>query len=107
MAAINLNFPQVIPATLSPDEHKCGDVAADDHRHVGHDHDGHGRDHRHDDDADHDDHDHSGAGRVHAPASFGKAFAIGISLNTGLVVAEVVYGHLRNSTGLIADAGHN
>lgn len=44
---------------------------------------------------------------MHAPASFGKAFAIGISLNTALVVAEAVYGYLGNSTALMADAGHN
>lgn len=71
---------------------KGGDVAADDHRQVDHDHDGH---------------DHGGAGHVHAPASFGKAFAIGITLNTALVVAEAVYGYLGNSTALMADAGHN
>ncbi len=63
-----------------------------DHRHHG-DHHGHA-------------HDHGGA-HVHAPASFGKAFAIGITLNTGLVVAEAVYGYLGNSTALLADAGHN
>lgn len=72
------------------------DGGADDHhRHDDrdHDHDGgqaHGGDDRH---ADHD-HHHGGAGHVHAPASFGKAFAIGITLNTALVVAEAVYGYL-------------
>jgi cobalt-zinc-cadmium efflux system protein len=71
-------------------------------------------DHDHDADhcgshADHDHHGHAhgGPGHVHAPASFGKAFAIGISLNAGLVVAEAVYGYLGNSTALLADAGHN
>lgn len=48
-----------------------------------------------------------GDDHVHAPANFGKAFAIGISLNTALVVAEAVYGYLGNSTALLADAGHN
>jgi cobalt-zinc-cadmium efflux system protein len=86
---------------------KGGDLAADDHRHAGHDHDGHGHDHRQDDAADHDHHDHGAAGHVHAPASFGKAFAIGISLNSALVIAEAVYGYLGNSTALMADAGHN
>lgn len=62
--------------------------------------------HRHADGDDHH-HDHGGAGHVHAPASFGKAFAIGITLNTALVVAEAVYGYLGNSTALMADAGHN
>jgi len=68
------------------------------HDHTGHDHD-HGHDHSH---------DHSlGHAHVHAPANFGKAFAIGITLNTALVVAEAVYGYLGNSTALLADAGHN
>ena len=87
-----------------------GDVAATDHRHADHDHDGDDHGHRHDAAADHDHrdhHDHDGAGHVHAPASFGKAFAIGVSLNTALVVAEAVYGYLGNSTALMADAGHN
>lgn len=88
-------------------EEKGGAVAADDHRHADHDHDGELRGHRHDDAASHDHHDHGGAGHVHAPASFGKAFAIGITLNTALVVAEAVYGYLGNSTALMADAGHN
>lgn len=64
-------------------------------RHVGHGH------------PDNHDHDHGAAGHVHAPASFGKAFAIGITLNTCLVVAEAVYGYVGNSTALMADAGHN
>lgn len=91
---------------------KGDDSAAADHRHAGHDHDDHDSDHHHDnhrhgDAADHDRHDHGGAGHVHAPASFGKAFAIGIALNTVLVVAQAVYGYLANSTALMADAGHN
>ena len=70
------------------------------HDHAGHDHDhGHGQDHSH---------AHGpGHAHVHAPASFGKAFAIGISLNVALVVAEAVYGYIGNSTALLADAGHN
>ncbi|WP_199581237.1 cation diffusion facilitator family transporter [Bradyrhizobium sp. MOS003] len=66
-------------------------------------HDHHG--HHHHDHGDHG-HDHS-RGHVHAPANFGKAFAIGIALNTALVVAEAIYGYLGNSTALLADAGHN
>lgn len=46
-------------------------------------------------------------GHDHAPASFGRAFAIGISLNTALVIAEAIYGYFGNSTALLADAGHN
>jgi cobalt-zinc-cadmium efflux system protein len=69
----------------------------DHHDHHHHGHAGHGHDH-----------DHGGGhAHVHAPASFGKAFAIGISLNTALVVAEAVYGYIGNSTALLADAGHN
>ena len=70
------------------------------HDHDGHDHDGH--DHGHD-------HDHGAhrGGHVHAPASFGKAFAIGVALNVGFVVVEAVYGVLSNSMALLADAGHN
>ncbi|HSV01025.1 MAG TPA: cation diffusion facilitator family transporter [Roseiarcus sp.] len=52
----------------------------------------------------HDDHGHTHA---HAPASFGKAFAVGIALNLGFVVIEAVYGLLGNSVSLLADAGHN
>ncbi|UPK32068.1 cation diffusion facilitator family transporter [Bradyrhizobium sp. 186] len=69
----------------------------------GHDHRGH---HDHGGDAHGHGHDHS-HGHVHAPANFGKAFAIGISLNTALVVAEAIYGYIGNSTALLADAGHN
>ena len=47
-------------------------------------------------------HDHS-----HAPADFGRAFGIGITLNVGFVIAEVVFGFLANSMSLLADAGHN
>lgn len=77
-----------------------------DHGHADHDHGGKAdRYHRHG--PGHDHHDHTGPGHIHAPASFGKAFAIGITLNTALVVAEAVYGYLGNSTALMADAGHN
>ncbi|MBH5369975.1 cation diffusion facilitator family transporter [Bradyrhizobium glycinis] len=72
-------------------------------------HDHHG--HHHHDHADHSHahgHDHGhGHGDVHAPANFGKAFALGITLNIALVVAEAVYGYVGNSTALLADAGHN
>lgn len=43
----------------------------------------------------------------HAPASFGRAFALGTSLNILFVIAEVVFGFIGNSTALLADAGHN
>jgi cobalt-zinc-cadmium efflux system protein len=52
-------------------------------------------------------HDHRPAGHVHAPASFGMAFAVGIGLNLTFVAVEFIYGVLANSVALIADAGHN
>jgi cobalt-zinc-cadmium efflux system protein len=55
-----------------------------------------------------DDHeDHSGAGHAHAPTDFGKAFALGITLNLGFVLIEGIFGFLSNSMALLADAGHN
>jgi cobalt-zinc-cadmium efflux system protein len=38
---------------------------------------------------------------------FSRAFAVGIALNVGFVVIEVVYGFYANSMALLADAGHN
>ena len=55
----------------------------------------------------HDGHDHKGHSHGHAPASFGMAFAIGIALNLGFVIAEVVFGLASASVALLADAGHN
>ncbi|MBX7496811.1 cation diffusion facilitator family transporter [Qipengyuania sp. 6B39] len=51
-----------------------------------------------------DDHGH---GHAHAPADFGRAFLIGILLNTGFVIVEAVYGWISGSMALVADAGHN
>jgi cobalt-zinc-cadmium efflux system protein len=48
-----------------------------------------------------------GSVHVHAPASFGGAFAIGIALNITFVVVEAIFGVLGNSVALLADAGHN
>ncbi len=53
-------------------------------------------------------HHHRGAGgHVHAPADFGRAFTIGITLNVAYVVAEAFYGVASHSLALLADAGHN
>ena len=53
-------------------------------------------------------HDHApGQPHSHAPADFGRAFAIGIVLNAGFVVVEATYGFLSGSMALVADAGHN
>lgn len=54
----------------------------------------------------HHSHEHAGHDQ-HAPADFGKAFLIGMLLNTGFIVAEVIYGLRANSLALLADAGHN
>ena len=43
----------------------------------------------------------------HTKADFGRAFAIGITLNLGFVAIETVYGFIANSMSLLADAGHN
>lgn len=69
-----------------------------------HSHDHHGHSHDHSDHA-HDDHAHHG--HHHAPVDFGRAFLIGIALNTAFVGIEGLYGYLANSTALLADAGHN
>jgi cobalt-zinc-cadmium efflux system protein len=43
----------------------------------------------------------------HGPADHGRAFALGIGLNTAFVVVEAVFGLLGGSLALLADAGHN
>lgn len=48
------------------------------------------------------DHDHA-----HGPKNFGRAFAIGIALQSTFIVAEVIVGLAANSLAVIADAGHN
>jgi cobalt-zinc-cadmium efflux system protein len=50
-------------------------------------------------------HDHSG--HSHAPASYGRAFAIGVGLNVAFVLAEAVVGLRVGSLALLSDAGHN
>jgi cobalt-zinc-cadmium efflux system protein len=55
-------------------------------------------------------HDHCGGhghGHSHAPENFDRAFAIGVALNVGFVLVEVVFGLFSNSLSLLADAGHN
>jgi cobalt-zinc-cadmium efflux system protein len=51
--------------------------------------------------------DHAHNHHNHAPADFGRAFAIGIALNLGFVVIETVFGFTANSMALLSDAGHN
>lgn len=79
----------------SDHDHNSGHTHHD-HQH-GDDHSGFGGHHHH----------AHGAGHSHAPANFGKAFAIGIVLNSVFVVIEALYGYWSGSMALVADAGHN
>ena len=63
-------------------------------------------DHGHHHDAHHG-HSHGHAGHSHAPATFGRAFAIGAAVNMAFVVLQVFYGLAANSVALLADAVHN
>ena len=49
-------------------------------------------------------HDHS---HSHAVNDFGKAFAIGVTLNLAYVVVQALFGVFAHSLALLADAGHN
>src|SRR6478752_3141910 len=87
------------------------------HDHHAHDHHDHDHDHAHGhahapahagpDHGHGHGHDHGHHGHSHAPKDFGSAFAIGVLLNSGFVVAEVIYGLRVDSLALLADAGHN
>ena len=46
-------------------------------------------------------HPHPGHSHVHAPANFGRVFAIAAVLNISLVVIRVVYGVLAHSIALL------
>ncbi|HEY6815105.1 MAG TPA: cation diffusion facilitator family transporter [Croceibacterium sp.] len=48
-----------------------------------------------------------GHGHSHAPADYGRAFAIGIVLNSAFVLIEAGFGLWSGSMALVADAGHN
>ncbi len=75
-------------------------------QHTHHDQTGHGHQHGHEH-ADHHGHEHGHAHHHHAPASFDRAFAIGITVNILFVAIEAFYGWKVNSLALLADAGHN
>ena len=51
-------------------------------------------------------HDH-GHAHSHGPVSHGRAFAIGVVLNSMFVVVEAGFGFVSGSMALVADAGHN
>jgi cobalt-zinc-cadmium efflux system protein len=70
-------------------------TASHDHAHHDHDHHDHG-------------HDHSHGGHHHGlPDQIGRAFAIGVGLNSAFVAAEAAAGVFTGSVALLADAGHN
>jgi cobalt-zinc-cadmium efflux system protein len=75
------------------------------HDHQGHDHGTHSHGANGHDGHDHGSHGHGG--HSHAPADFGRAFAIGITLNIAFVLVEGGYGLWANSLALVSDAGHN
>jgi len=53
-------------------------------------------------------HGHShGHSHAHIPVDHGRAFAIGVALNSAFVLVEAVFGFLSGSMALVADAGHN
>jgi cobalt-zinc-cadmium efflux system protein len=74
------------------------------HAHHDHDHHDHGA-HKHGRGHSHG-HSH-GHGHHHAPSNIGRAFAIGVGLNTLFVAVEVAAGFWAGSMALLADAGHN
>lgn len=59
----------------------------------------HGADHAH-----HHGHHHGHHGPL---VSHGRAFAVGVVLNSAFVVVEATFGFLSGSMALVADAGHN
>jgi cobalt-zinc-cadmium efflux system protein len=86
-------------------EHDHDDAHGDGHRHgpehayqsraTGHAHSGHAG------------HGHAHGHAAHAPASFDRAFAIGIGLNAAFVAVEAWCGWRFDSLALLADAAHN
>jgi cobalt-zinc-cadmium efflux system protein len=54
----------------------------------------------------HHSHGHHSHGH-HCPASYNRAFAIGVSLNVAFVALETAGGFWSHSMALLADAGHN
>jgi len=76
------------------------------HDHAGQAH-GHAHGHGHGHDHGHNHGHHHGHAHSHAPASFDRAFALGIGLNTAFVAVEAFYGWRVDSLALLADAGHN
>ena len=71
------------------------------HDHAHHGHHGHACSHDHGHG-----HSHGGHGHHHGPASYDRAFAIGIALNIGFVLVEAVYGWMSGSLALLLTSAH-
>lgn len=48
-----------------------------------------------------------GHGHAHAPRTFGRAFAIGIGVQSAFILVEVIAGLAAHSLAVLSDAGHN
>jgi cobalt-zinc-cadmium efflux system protein len=75
-----------------------------------HHHDEHGPGHDHDHDHGHSHnhgHHHHHDGHHHGPGRYDGAFAIGVTLNSALVAAQIAVGFIAGSMALLADAVHN
>jgi cobalt-zinc-cadmium efflux system protein len=81
-------------------DHSPGHEHAHAHDHE-HEHRPHGHGHAHGHGHHHHHHHH------HAPSDMGRAFAIGVALNSTIVVVQVIAGFYAGSMALLADAGHN
>jgi cobalt-zinc-cadmium efflux system protein len=75
-------------------DHEPHGVAGHGHGQPGH---GHG----------HHEHAHGHHEHAHTPKTFGRAFAIGIGVQTAFVLAEVIAGLAAHSLAVLSDAGHN
>jgi len=85
---------------MAHDHHNHDQASQAEHDHAEHDHGEHGG---------HSENGHGGHshGHHHGPASYDRAFAVGVALNLGFVGVEAFYGFAVNSLALLADAGHN
>lgn len=74
-----------------------------------HDHGEHPKAVAHQSKGSHGGHGHGGGGHSHdhGPKDFGRAFAVGIAIQSTFIVAEIVVGLASNSLAVLADAGHN
>lgn len=52
-------------------------------------------------------HGHGHPAHSPSPGGFGRAFAVGVALQSAFVLAEVILGLTANSLAVLSDAGHN